>query len=472
MIFRATTWNRRRSASSALAVGLVLGGFCPGFSAATAAGDGGFAAQVAQTEQMLFGHGENGPLESRVRALEESVFGKSTKGPLDKRLSKINKTLGLGLRHNPSKGGVDPVSTTLYAPAAPATPIAPATPAAPATPIAPGASRTAESASSAPPAPPLRQEAQAPSLSSSPSVSNAQLAPASASAPEVNQSQANASAEQIMNEPAAKLTSASQKETIDSPSRVEEKRTEAKPQLGTKPQTAAAPKVVAGKTAHTAASTAMLKPPMKAIMAEPPVAPQRSRGTVAVAPSIKSSLDIKRMLQAGTQKFSEQKTEEAEGIFRQVLLRDPCNVDALYNLGAIDEQRGEYLSALGNFKLALSIKENDRDLKDAVASVEAKIAQSHSRNSKGPLIGSAFRSDLLQNPQLSAQQPRMAPPGSATPPNWPVLSVNQMQPPTVTASGNPPGNHGVVGSILRHAPLFLPEPIHCPVCSMLGNIKF
>ncbi len=83
----------------------------------------------------------------------------------------------------------------------------------------------------------------------------------------------------------------------------------------------------------------------------PPLAPDRRAG-----PSPKV------LLQLGTRKVEEGDTLNADAIFRRVLVLQPSNVDAMYNLGALAERRGDLVSALGWYQSALKLKAGDLDL--------------------------------------------------------------------------------------------------------------
>ena len=64
----------------------------------------------------------------------------------------------------------------------------------------------------------------------------------------------------------------------------------------------------------------------------------------------------------------------AEDRFKRALALDPGNADAFFNLGALAETRGDLLGALTNYRAALGINPLDRQLQDAVHSLEQQIA--------------------------------------------------------------------------------------------------
>ncbi len=73
--------------------------------------------------------------------------------------------------------------------------------------------------------------------------------------------------------------------------------------------------------------------------------------------------------------YSTGDTAQAEQSFRKVLSIDSRNSDAYYNLGVIQEGRGELQGALSSYKSALNINPSDNDLRGAVAGVQSKIDQ-------------------------------------------------------------------------------------------------
>ncbi len=81
----------------------------------------------------------------------------------------------------------------------------------------------------------------------------------------------------------------------------------------------------------------------------------------------------RQTLQQATLLYSQHKVPEAEGLFKQVLLSDPRNADAYYNLGVIAEGRGDLQSALHNYQRAASLDPGDSELARAVASLQNRV---------------------------------------------------------------------------------------------------
>ncbi len=80
--------------------------------------------------------------------------------------------------------------------------------------------------------------------------------------------------------------------------------------------------------------------------------------------------------------FQASRYDEAEKLFKKVLVLSPKNADAKYNLGAIAEWRGNLTAALKYYKDALSLKPGDGDIQKAVGDVQnrMKIAQLEQEN--------------------------------------------------------------------------------------------
>jgi tetratricopeptide (TPR) repeat protein len=193
-------------------------------------------------------------------------------------------------------------------------------------------------------------------------------------------------------------------------------------------------------------------------------------------------LSSKQLLQLGARDFAEGKTMQADSIFRQVLVSDPKNVDALYNLGAIAERNGDFVSALGRYRAALQLKPNDAELKQALASIQGQLSK---QGKSKPLVGSARLDKTANQPQLAPQygtfgsQPNLylqgpqysngvlLPTQNSMPP---VLTVTQNTPPqTMVTQSTPPQGEVKQNTLQKARKLLnaLPEPLHCPICGFL-----
>ncbi|MDX2104945.1 MAG: tetratricopeptide repeat protein [Candidatus Melainabacteria bacterium] len=79
-------------------------------------------------------------------------------------------------------------------------------------------------------------------------------------------------------------------------------------------------------------------------------------------------------LERATALYSQGNLNEAEKLFKQVASSDSSNVDAVYNLGVISEDKHDYKSALDYYKKALKMNPSDTDLAEAVRNMTQKIA--------------------------------------------------------------------------------------------------
>lgn len=108
----------------------------------------------------------------------------------------------------------------------------------------------------------------------------------------------------------------------------------------------------------------------------------------------KGDAEVTAVLKYGARKHAEGNFEEAEAAFRHVLSRDPSNVDAFYDLGALAERKGDLIGALSSYRAALALKPHDKEIADAVNSVEKTLRnrpafgfrENHRPVSHGPAV--------------------------------------------------------------------------------------
>lgn len=128
----------------------------------------------------------------------------------------------------------------------------------------------------------------------------------------------------------------------------------------------------------------------------------QTRQSQPARPAVAKSLDpvksakAKEMLAQGTKKFKQGSHYEAEAFFKSVLCIDPNNADAFYNLGALKEHRQDLVEALSNYRAALALKPQDKQIQEAVHSVELAISsqgelgmQADQADSSSPFLGVA-----------------------------------------------------------------------------------
>lgn len=147
-------------------------------------------------------------------------------------------------------------------------------------------------------------------------------------------------------------------------------------------------KLVNGQT-H---GTAVIPPPSVAPPIAPPIEAKRQEKKQETTPTA----DINDMLKKGTAAHSAGQSEEAEKIFKDVLVKSPFNSNAMFNLGAIAESKGDLTTALGNYRTALIGAPDDPQIQQAIAQVEAQIAQQQSSPFKTPVLSTADGGTLLK----------------------------------------------------------------------------
>ena len=91
---------------------------------------------------------------------------------------------------------------------------------------------------------------------------------------------------------------------------------------------------------------------------------------------------INNSLQQAMQLYGQGQINQAEAMFKNVLSLDSKNSDANYNLGAIAESRSDWNSALHYYQAALQTNPTDKDIKNAIESMQSKLAST--KNSQSP----------------------------------------------------------------------------------------
>jgi tetratricopeptide (TPR) repeat protein len=112
----------------------------------------------------------------------------------------------------------------------------------------------------------------------------------------------------------------------------------------------------------------------------PPLAPQLDLGqgrTPEVPPEVvdnstAADSPTASLLQEAMNQYSNGDTARAESSFRRVLSMDPNNADAHFNLGVIEEGKGNSKSALDHYEKAYKLNPDDQELKNTVASLRNK----------------------------------------------------------------------------------------------------
>lgn len=79
------------------------------------------------------------------------------------------------------------------------------------------------------------------------------------------------------------------------------------------------------------------------------------------------------MLKKGVQLTAAHQFNDAANLFEEVLAKDPNNVDAYYDLGAVAEDRGDFSAALNFYNAAQGLAPSDRGIAQAIAAVQNTI---------------------------------------------------------------------------------------------------
>lgn len=197
-----------------------------------------------------------------------------------------------------------------------------------------------------------------------------------------------------------------------------------------------------------------------------------------------AGVGLAEILRYGTRKHAQGDLAEAEAAFKHVLSRDPQNVDAFFDLGALAEQKGDLFTALSDYRAALALHPGDAQIKEAVASVEAAIKQGPAFAFDQPrsVLPAASDSMLSTAPyqqdgvfQLSSSQADLLAGASGNAPanlNIPVAPspvIPVSTPPVVgVAAGPSPFRSAANGILNTGLNLGLRAAgLHCPICNMV-----
>lgn len=131
--------------------------------------------------------------------------------------------------------------------------------------------------------------------------------------------------------------------------------------------------------------------------------------------------EVTSVLKYGARKHKEGNYEEAEAAFRHVLSRDPANVDAFYDLGALAERKGDLIGALSSYRAALALKPHDKEIAEAVSSMEKTLRnrpafsfrENHRQGNRGqfglPGVASATPAPAFTSASAPAANPAQFP---------------------------------------------------------------
>jgi len=142
----------------------------------------------------------------------------------------------------------------------------------------------------------------------------------------------------------------------------------------------------------------------------------------------KADAEVTSVLKYGARKHNEGNYEEAEAAFRHVLSRDPANVDAFYDLGALAERKGDLIGALSSYRAALALKPHDKEIAEAVSSIEKSLRnrpafsfrENHRQANRGQFVLPGVSSAAPASTNGPAYAPVAAP--AAAPAQFPAIA--------------------------------------------------
>lgn len=205
----------------------------------------------------------------------------------------------------------------------------------------------------------------------------------------------------------------------------------------------------ANKHAAKIKAASLLSAPMSASLDAVP--PRASHNSLSVAPPIENGRTrAHRFLREGARLHRMGEYAEAERLFREAVANDPRNPDGFFNLGALAEGRGDLIDALTQYHAGLSIKPNDPALKEAVESIEKRLAAGERTPAQveDRRYGRFnYPETMFSNPNLNtefANQSQSPTVGFSEPP---ILNVQTSNVPQLGTSYDPPpvlpvGNNG------------------------------
>ncbi|MBA3992360.1 MAG: hypothetical protein C0469_02455 [Cyanobacteria bacterium DS2.3.42] len=121
------------------------------------------------------------------------------------------------------------------------------------------------------------------------------------------------------------------------------------------------------------------------------------------------------LLKEGMEAHRRGEDAKAEQLFKKVVLLEPRNPDGYFNLGALAEKKKDLAGALMSYRAALNLSPNDRELKDAVDSVESMLgvetADGHrvaggSNSHSGDVEHDELRTSETKNPEARSAEIR------------------------------------------------------------------
>lgn len=328
-------------------------------------------AALARAEKILFGNdNQSGDFAERLVQVEKRIFGRKKGGSDEERVERITSTLlidrkKLKVTRKPEAKPVAVEAKQSIVETTPATVEArPADPVTQASPVPPQETSSTNSASATQTEPPAE-------------VSKEATSSAKDTGKDIAKQFGEEFAKDTSLQPEAKVAH-------EAPTKVKPAKENA--QKGKKKTVAKR----AGKQPVTASSKATEKKPEVTLTAETAALDARkvekrpSSLETPVTYSSSSSNRISRgsapkvsqataLLREGMEAHRKGEDAKAEQLFKKVVTLEPRNPDGYYNLGALAEKKKDLAGALMSYRAALTLTPNDRELQDAVDSVESQL---------------------------------------------------------------------------------------------------
>lgn len=196
-------------------------------------------------------------------------------------------------------------------------------------------------------------------------------------------------------------------------------------------------------------------------------APERKQGHVDV--SVQSE-ELDDLLRQGMDSYKRGRFDEAEHTFQRVIAEDSENPNALYNLGALSERRGELDPALRYYRLALSSNPKDQQLQATVDEVGNEVSRKQAVEARAlaerefALAAEEARRDKGVRRVRNVRYPSSAP----------VIGVTQAERPLVATTERQRGSGRSFARVFAGVALSVgvgsaAGGLHCPLCRMIGG---
>jgi len=125
-------------------------------------------------------------------------------------------------------------------------------------------------------------------------------------------------------------------------------------------------------TAETAALDSRKVEKRPSALDNPVTYSSSSSNRISRGPSHKVS-QATALLREGMEAHKRGEEAKAEQLFKKVVLLEPRNPDGYFNLGALAEKKNDLAGALMSYRAALNLSPDDRELREAVESVESQL---------------------------------------------------------------------------------------------------